>query len=248
MQILWTLYELLNQSLLLVIVLPITLPCLAGAIPGFIERRRRRQLEEALPEVLESISSSIGAGLGLQQALTEISQNRQDETGKLLTQAIARSRSTSFDAALAEYAINSRSVLIQRVVNLLSVAVEQDAPLGEVTNSMSVEYDRLNKLINIREKEMGGQSFLLLMLMCLLLPGVMGFMFAVFGLAATGAFWGTIHSSMLPYLMASAALSVVVSGRMLGRTKQALWWIPFWSTISALLYMALFEAIQAGMA
>ena len=106
----------------------------------------------------------------------------------------------------------------------------------------------MNKLINVREKEMSGQSFLLLMLMCLLLPGVMGFMFAVFGLAAAGAYWGHIHNVMMPYLMASAALSVVISGRMLGRTKQALWWIPFWSTISALLYIGLFEAIQSGMA
>ena len=248
MQMLWSLYDLFSESIFLVLTIPIMLPCLAGAIPGFLERRRRRQLEEALPEVLESISTNIGAGLGLQQALTDISRNRKDETGKLLTQAIDRSRSTSFDAALAEYAINSRSVLIQRVVNLLSTAIEQDAPLGEVTNSMSIEYDRLNKLINVREKEMSGQSFLLLMLMCLLLPGVMGFMFAVFGLAAAGAYWGHIHGVMMPYLMASAALSVVISGRMLGRTKQALWWIPFWSTISALLYIGLFQAIQGGMA
>ena len=248
MQLLWDFYELLGVSIFLVLMIPITLPCLAGAIPGYFERRRRRQLEGALPEVLESISSSIGAGLGLQQALTEISRTRTDETGKLLAQAIDRSRSTSFDAALAEYAINSRSVLIQRVVNLLSTAVEQDAPLSEITNSMSVEYDRLNKLINTRESEMSGQSMLLLMLMCLLLPGVMGFMFAVFGLAAVGAYWGHIHAVMVPYLMASAALSVVVSGRMLGRTKQAMWWIPFWSTLSAVLYIGLFEAIQAGMA
>ena len=83
MQLLWNLYDLFGQSIFLVFVIPITLPCLAGAIPGYLERRRRRQLEEALPEVLESISSSIGAGLGLQQALTEISRNRNDETGKL---------------------------------------------------------------------------------------------------------------------------------------------------------------------
>ena len=248
MQFIWNFYELLVQSPFLILLVPLTLPCLAGAVPGFLERRRRRQLEEALPEILESISASISAGLGLQQALTEISRNRQDETGKLLTQAIDRSRSTSFDAALAEYAINSRSILIQRVVNLLSTAIEQDAPLGEVTNSMSVEYDRLNKLINVREKEMTGQSLLLLMLMCLLLPGVMGFMFGIFNLVSIGAYWGHIHSVMLPYLMASAALSVVISGRMLGRTKQALWWIPFWATISALLYIGLFEVIQFGVA
>ena len=248
MQFLWNFYDLLSNSLILVLVVPITIPCLAGAIPGFLERRRRRELEEALPEVLESISTSIGAGLGLQQALTDISRSRQDQTGKLLSQAIERSKATSFDAALAEYAINSRSILIQRVVNLLSVAVEQDAPLGEVTNSMSVEYDRLNKLINTREQEMSGQSFLILMLMCLLLPGVMGFMFAVFGLAASGAYWGHIHNAMMPYLMASAAISVAISGRMLGRTKQALWWMPFWATVSSLLYIGLFEAIQVAMA
>jgi pilus assembly protein TadC len=247
MQLLWSLYDLFNYSAFLILVVPLTLPCMAGALPGLLERLRRRELEEALPEVLESISSSIGAGLGLQQALTSISQTRTDLTGKLLTEAIHRSRATSFDAALSEYAINSRSPLIQRVINLLVTAIEQDAPLGEVTNSMSVEYDRLNKLINMRETEMMGQSVLLMLLMTLLLPGVMGFMFAVFGLAATGAYWGHIHGVMVPYLMAAAALSVVISGRMLGRTKQALWWVPFWAVLAAGVYIGLFDAIQATM-
>lgn len=247
MQLLWGLYDLFNYSFLLVITVPLMLPCLAGALPGLIERFRRRELEEALPEVLESISTSIGAGLGLQQALTNIAQTRSDLTGRLLGQAIERSKATSFDAALAEYAIESRSILIQRVINLLGSAIEQDAPLGEVTNSMSIEYDRLNKLINMRESEMMGQSVLLMMLMTLLLPGVMGFMFAVFGLAATGAYWGHIHGVMVPYLMAAAALSVVISGRMLGRTKQSLWWVPFWATLAALFYIGLFDAIQVAM-
>ena len=246
MQILWNIYEGVGQSVFLILILPLALPCLAGALPGIIEHRRRRQLEEALPEVLESISSSIGAGLGLQQAITEISRSRKDQTGILLTQAIERSRSTSFDAALAEYAISSRSTLIQRVVNLLSIAIEQDAPIGEVTNSMSVEYDRLNKLINTRESEMSAQSMLLLLLMCLLLPAIMGFMFAIFGSFTPGAYWGHIHGAMIPYLMASAAVSVVISGRMLGRTKQALWGIPFWATLSGLLYISLFSAIQGS--
>ena len=55
MQILWNVYDLLSESIFLVLIVPIMLPCLAGAIPGFLERRRRRELEEALPEVLESI-------------------------------------------------------------------------------------------------------------------------------------------------------------------------------------------------
>jgi pilus assembly protein TadC len=244
---LWQIYDLASNSLFLVLMLPLALPCAAGAIPGLIDRLRRRNLEQALPEVLESISSSIGAGLGLQQALTDISQKRDDETGKLLKKAIQRSHATTFDAALVEYALNSRSTLIQRVINLLTTAIEQDAPLQEVTNSMSIEYDRLNKLINLREKEMMGQSSLLLMLMCLLLPGIMGAMFALFGLASIGSYWGHIHGVMLPYLMASAALTVVISGRMLGRTKQALWWIPFWSVLSAMLYLGLFEGIQGSM-
>ena len=137
------------------------------------------------------------------------------------------------------------SLLLLLLMTVMGIGMTARSNLN---TNMSVEYDRLNKLINVREKEMSGQSFLLLMLMCLLLPSVMGFMFAVFGLAATGAYWGHIHDVMMPYLMASAALSVVISGRMLGRTKQALWWIPFWSTLSALLYIGLFEGIQNGMA
>ena len=92
-----------------------------------------------------------------------------------------------------------------------------------------------------------GQAVLLLMLMCLLLPGIMGAMFALFGLASVGAYWGHIHGVMLPFLMVSSALTVVISGRMLGRTKQSLWWVPFWAVTSAMLYIGLFEGIQTTM-
>jgi len=245
--ILWDFYEDLSLSFILVLLVPIAIACSAGAIPGIIEHRRRRRLEEALPEILEAMSNSVGAGLGIEQALHEVSSTRRDETGSLMAQAMKRAKATTFNAALAEYALLTRSVMIQRVMNLLSAAIEQNAPLQEVTNSMSVEYDRLNKLVNMREKEMTGQSFLLIMLMCLLLPVIMGFMFGAFATGAGGAYFGNIHGWMITFHILASAVCVGVSGRMLGRMKQALWWAPFWGALSSLAYIETFAGVLAGL-
>ena len=122
-----------------------------------LENRRLKKLENGLPELLEGISTSLGAGLGLQQAITSLSEQRNDVLGSLLRRAIGRSKVTTFDAAISEFAVESRSQSIQRAFNLLQTADENEAPLQDVTFSMSLEYDRLLRLRNKRELDLQGQ-------------------------------------------------------------------------------------------
>lgn len=243
--ILWEFYSLISTSWMLVVIIPLGIACAGGAIPGMLELRRRRSLEGALPELLEAMSNTLGAGLGLEQALHDVARARNDITGTLMTEAMSRTKATSFETALAEYALKSRSVIIQRVMNLLMVAIEQNAPLQEVTNSMSIEYDRLNKLMNQRESEMMGQTFLLLMLMGFLLPAIMGFTFAAFVPPSTGIYVGDLNGAMVPYLMGATGISLAVGGRMLGRMVQMLWWAPLAMSVSALVYLQTYAFIGA---
>ena len=143
----WQLMERLNDNPAAIILLPIAVICLGGAIPLMREYNRRRSIERALPEMLELISAELGAGLGLEQAFADVAKSRNDEAGKLLDLALERAQATSFSAALARFAIETRSSMVQRVVNLLDAALEQNAPLQDVTYRMSIEYEKLNTLL-----------------------------------------------------------------------------------------------------
>ena len=160
---LFDMLEVLNDHPLMLLLLNVGLAGLGGALPPIIERIRRRGLENALPEGLEGLSDSIGAGQGLQQAIMKVSESRSDLFGKLLRETLDLSAVTSFDGALADFAMKTRSKQVQRVINLLSTAEEQDAPIQEILFRMSMEYEKLNDLLNKREENLMGQAILIIL-------------------------------------------------------------------------------------
>ena len=218
--------------------IPLTIISIGGGLPFVLENRRLKKLENGLPELLEGISTSLGAGLGLQQAITSLSEQRNDVLGSLLRRAIGRSKVTTFDAAISEFAVESRSQSIQRAFNLLQTADENEAPLQDVTFSMSLEYDRLLRLRNKRELDLQGQSLMLKGLMAILLPATIGMMFGLFAGPQSGIPMDLFHPSMLMYFTAGSAFSVLVSAVMVGKTiKSAVWWIAPWALAAQIVYM-----------
>ena len=235
--------ELLNDEPIMLLLLNIGLAGLGGALPPILERSRRRGLENSLAEVLEGLSDSIGAGQGLQQAIMKIGQSRNDLFGKLLADTLEISAVTSFDAALADFALKTRSKQIQRVINLLSTAEENDAPLQEILFRMSMEYEKLNDLMNKRESELMGRAILIMMFIGVGLPGLIAFISGLFAPSTAGYDVEDVNSSLAKYLGASAAVAVLVSGRMLGRMKDYLWLTPLWMFGSMLFFMMAYNAI-----
>jgi pilus assembly protein TadC len=235
--------ELLNDEPIMLLLLNIGLAGLGGALPPIIERSRRRGLENSLAEVLEGLSDSIGAGQGLQQAIMKIGQSRNDLFGKLLADTLEISAVTSFDAALADFALKTRSKQIQRVINLLSTAEENDAPLQEILFRMSMEYEKLNDLMNKRESELMGRAILIMMFIGVGLPGLIAFISGLFAPSTAGYDVEDVNSSLAKYFGASAAVAVLVSGRMLGRMKDYLWLTPLWMFGSMLFFMMAYNAI-----
>ncbi len=235
--------ELLNDEPIMLLLLNIGLAGLGGALPPILERSRRRGLENSLAEVLEGLSDSIGAGQGLQQAIMKIGQSRNDLFGKLLADTLEISAVTSFDAALADFALKTRSKQIQRVINLLSTAEENDAPLQEILFRMSMEYEKLNDLMNKRESELMGRAILIMMFIGVGLPGLIAFISGLFAPSTAGYDVEDVNSSLAKYFGASAAVAVLVSGRMLGRMKDYLWLTPLWMFGSMLFFMMAYNAI-----
>ena len=103
-----------------------------GGLPPMFERSRRRKIENDLPALLEALSDSLKAGLGLQQAMQAESQRNTGILGSLLRTTLEESHASSFDSALASFASKTRSSQVQRVMHLLSTAIEQDSPLGDI--------------------------------------------------------------------------------------------------------------------
>ena len=231
--------EMVTDSLMMSLLIPITILCFGGGLPYLLERRRRRSIEKALPEVLETISTTLGAGLGLQQAFTDMARQREDLTGKLLRDAVAKSLATSFDAAISDFALRTRSTMVQRAMNLLQTANENEAPLQQVTFSMSMEYDRLLRLQDKRNDELIGSAIMMQVLMCVLLPAVIGMMYGLFAPATSGIPMGDIHLSVMGYFAASAAFGVIAGAVMVGRSLTAsLWWVAPWALLGQFTYMA----------
>ena len=237
--------EMLTDSLMMSLLVPITILCAGGGLPYVLERRRRRSLEKALPEVLETISTTLGAGLGLQQAFTDMSRQREDLLGRLLRDAVAKSKATSFDAALSDFALRTRSPMVQRAMNLLQTANANEAPLQQVTFSMSIEYDRLVRLQNKRHADLVGSAVMMQMLMCVLLPAVIGMMYGLFAPASSGIPMTDIHNSVMVYFGFAAAFGVLAGAVMIGRTMtSSLWWIAPWALLGQFTYMATY--LSAG--
>ena len=237
--------DMVTDSLLMSLLVPITILCAGGGLPYVIERRRRRSIEKALPEMLETISTTLGAGLGLQQAFTDMAQHRTDLVGKLLRDAVAKSKATSFDAALSDFALRTRSAMVQRAMNLLQTANANEAPLQQVTFSMSIEYDRLVRLQNKRHADLVGSAVMMQILMCVLLPAVIGMMYGLFAPANSGIPMTDIHNSVMAYFGFSAAFGVLAGAVMIGRPlSSSLWWVAPWALLGQFTYMATY--LSAG--
>ena len=224
-----------NEPLLLFLI-TIGVASAIGGIPPIIERQRRRGIENDLPAMLEALSDSLGAGLGLQQAMMAEAERNSGTLGRLLKETLSESHSSSFDSALANFATKSRSSQVQRVMHLISTALEQDAPLQKILADMARDYERLNDLMNRRESDLMGRAILIIMFVSVGLPFLIAFIVGLFAPRSQGFQLDELNSSFNMFFGAASLVAIGVSGRMLGRMRSTLWWAPLWMAISMTIY------------
>ena len=231
------LIETFNDNLLLLVLVVFGIACAAGGIPPMRERSRRRSIENSLPSLLESLSDSVGAGRGIQEAMMEQSRSLPGMLCKLLKETLEESHSSSFDAALAAFSAKTRSSQVQRVMVLIETAIEQDAPLQGVLSDLAMDYQRLNDLMNKREEELLGRGILIVLFISVGLPILIAFIVGLFAPASKGFQIDSFNTTFSLFYGAASAIAIGVSGRMLGRFKDALWWMPGWIALSMALYL-----------
>lgn len=228
--------EMFRHEPLILFLFTVGVACAVGGIPPMLERSRRRGIENDLPSMLEALSDSLGAGLGLQQAMAAEADRNTGLLGRLLRETLSESHTSSFDAALSNFATKSRSSQVQRVMHLLSTALEQDAPLQQILSSLSRDYERLNDLMNKREHELNGRAILIMLFVSLGLPLLIAFIVGLFAPKSDGFQLESFNSSFILFFGIASLIAVSVGGRMLGRMRSALWWAPLWMAVSMSLY------------
>ena len=197
-------------------------------------REKGEEVSRTTFQQCRSIVRSLGAGLGLQAMMAE--DRNTGTLGKLLKETLDESHSSSFDSALANFATKSRSSQVQRVMHLMSTAIEQDAPLQNILANMSHDYERLNDLMNRRESDLMGRSILIIMFVSIGLPFLIAFIVGLFAPASQGFQLESFNSSFTLFFGAASLVAISVSGRMLGRMRSALWWAPLWMAVSMSIY------------
>ena len=228
--------EMFRNDPFLLFMITIGIAFAIGGVPPIIERQRRRSIENDLPAMLEALSDSLGAGLGLQQAMMAEADRSTGTLGKLLKETLAESHASSFDSALANFATKPRSSQVQRVMHLISTAIEQDAPLQNILSDMSQDYERLNDLMNRRESDLMGRSILIVMFVSIGLPFLIAFIVGLFAPRSQGFQLDEFNTSFTLFFGAASLVAIGVSGRMLGRMRSSLWWAPLWMAVSMTIY------------
>ena len=232
----FSILEMFRNEPFLLLMITIGVACAIGGFPPMIERKRRRSIENDLPALLEALSDSLGAGLGLQQAMMAEADRNTGILGKLLRETLKESHASSFDAALSNFATKSRSSQVQRVMHLISTAIEQDAPLQDILADMSRDYERLNDLMNRREGDLNGRAILIILFVSIGLPFLIAFIVGLFAPRSQGYQLGDFNSSYTLFFGAASLIAVSVGGRMLGRMRSSLWWAPLWMAVSMTIY------------
>ncbi len=218
---------------------------IGGGIPPMIERRRRRGIENSLPSMLSALSDSIGSGQGLQQAMQNVVSTQNDLIAKLLEQALNEGHSSTFESSLSRFAVMTRSEQVQRVISIMVTAVEQDAPLQDILYRLSLDYERLNDLMNRRETDLSGRSLLIMMFICVGLPLLIAFVVGLFAPWSQGFQLGFLNTTFALFFCSVSMFSVAVSGRMLGRLMDVVWFLPIWGFIATYLYIVPYHMIGA---
>ncbi len=229
--------ESFNDTPLLLYLAVFALACAGGGIPPMIERRRRRGIENELPSFLESLADSVGAGRGLQEAMKEQSEASESPLALLLRETLKEGHASSFEASLSAFAAKTRSSQVQRVMMLIETAMAQGSSLRDILSDLSRDYERLNDLMNKRESELQGRGILIILFVSVGLPVLIAFIVGLFAPASKGFQISSFNQTFGLFFAAASAVGVAVSGRMMGRFKDTLWWLPMWMAVSMGLYL-----------
>jgi len=162
-----------------------------------------------------------------------IASSRSDRMGLMLRDAVIRMRDDGFGLAMKNFAKNTESPMISRIVSILNVALSSSGSFATTLEYISDEFWEIYMLRKERLTKTQGTANFILWGGSVICPILLGLIVAVFGSGKAGSFelnveLGLLNQSMFFYMMVLGAGGVWMQSVILQTTKTAIWRMPIY--------------------
>ena len=107
-------------------------------IPAKRKQDKINELEAVWPDVLADLAEELRAGMGVESALDAIASGRNDRMGLFLREAVKRMRDDGFGMAMRDFAKQTESPMIIRIVSILNVALGSSGSFATTLENLSL--------------------------------------------------------------------------------------------------------------
>ena len=206
-------------------------------IPQKRKQERITELENAWPDVLADLAEELRAGMGVESALDAIASGRNDRMGLMLREAVKRMRDDGFGMAMRDFAKQTESPMIIRIVSILNVALGSSGSFATTLENISEEFWEIYMLRKERLTKTQGTANFILWGGAIVCPILLGLIVSVFGSGKAGSFelnvdLSLLNQSLFFYMMVLGAGGVWMQSVILQTTQTAIWRMPMYMFIA----------------
>jgi len=197
-------------------------------VPQKRKQERITELENAWPDVLADLAEELRAGMGVESALDAIANSRKDQMGLRLRDAVNDMRDHGFGKAMTNFAKNSESPMISRIVSILNVALASSGSIATTLEKISDEFWDIYMLKKERLVKTQSSANFILWGGAILCPIMLGAIVAIFGgdIAMLSFDMSDLNSALFFYMIILGACSLWMEAVILQKTKTAIWRTP----------------------
>ncbi len=198
---------------------------------------RRQELEDAWPDVLSGLAESLRAGMSVEMALDAVANQRNDRMGKMLRGVVAEMHNSSFTDAMREFADDSGSPMIKRVVGILNVALVSSGSFSETLEHLSEEFWEIYIMRKERFAKTSGSANFILWGGSLVCPLLLGLIVSVFGSGKAGSFeldidLTLLNQALVGYMLVLGTAGVFMQSIIVQRLRTAILRMPLFMFIA----------------
>lgn len=240
----WFLFDITLSILFALLVLDLGL-----GLPFYLASQKVKKIEEKLPDVLHHMGTTLKTGGTVEVALREVSRIKYgpitDGVKKMLRQI---SEGKTFEEAFSDFALESRSELMQRAAIIIIAARKSGGALLETLTAMAEDIRALYRLKRERTTKTFLQFLFILVAGCLVAPFVFGIVKSVLeilvqvGGEATPevlAIVGQFDFLFKAYVILESGLSILGAVQVReGNISKAVIYIPIGILVSYIIYVS----------
>ena len=206
-------------------------------IPAKRKQDKINELEAVWPDVLADLAEELRAGMGVESALDAIASGRNDRMGLFLRESVKRMRDDGFGMAMRDFAKQTESPMIIRIVSILNVALGSSGSFATTLENISEEFWEIYMLRKERFTKTQSTANFILWGGAVICPILLGLIVSVFGSGKAGSFelnvdLSLLNQSLFFYMMVLGAGGVWMQSVILQTTKTAIWRMPMYMFIA----------------